>query len=383
MPSAKPRRTVVRSGKPETNGRAPVSLSGADPLLRDLATFIRRFVVMTDDQLLVVALWVIHTHCISHVVQTPYLSISSPDSECGKSRLMEVLEVLVRKAWMVIRPSDAVAYRYIDAATPTLLLDEFDTIFNSQNERFHEGLRAIIDAGHRRGARVPRAADFGQSVEHFSPFCAKALAGIGNLPETIARRSIYVRLARKKSSEHVERFIRRDVDLPATELRQRLTTWAANNGTRLADARPAMPEQLSDRMQEGCEFLVAIADALAAGEQARAALVELLTGERLDNQETIRTRLLRDLKLIWDAREAKRGKTLRGLSTQDLIKGLVGIEESPWRDYYGRGSIEPHDIASLLRHYGIGPKNIKFTDGSVRKGYRRDDLYAAWDRYLR
>ena len=339
---------------------------------------------MTDHQVLVVALWIIHTHCIAHVVQTPYLSISSPDSECGKSRLMEVLEVLVRKAWMVIRPSDAVAYRYIDAATPTLLLDEFDTIFNAQNERFHEGLRAIIDAGHRRGAQVPRAADFGRSVEHFSPFCAKALAGIGNLPETIARRSIYVRLARKTNSEEIERFIRRDVEPEALAIRRRLATWAGKHGRKLGDARPGMPDQLSDRMQEGCEFLVAIADTLAVGEDARTALVELLTGERLDNQETIRTRLLRDLKAIWDRREAKReGKPVIGIATHDLIRSLVAIEEAPWGDYYGRGSIDPHDIANLLRHYGIGPKNIKFTDGSVRKGYRRDDMYAAWDRYLR
>jgi hypothetical protein len=46
-------------------------------LVSDLKTFIRRYVVMTDQQLTVVALWVIHTHCVGAFEQTPYLSVTS------------------------------------------------------------------------------------------------------------------------------------------------------------------------------------------------------------------------------------------------------------------------------------------------------------------
>lgn len=203
-----------------------------DPLLADIVTFIRRFVVLTDEQTLVVALWVLHTHLITEIEQTPYLSITSPESECGESRLFETLELLAARAWMVVSPSDAVAYRQIDSNTPTLLLDEVDTIFGT-SARFHEGLRAILDAGHRGGAKVPRAADFGKSVEHFSPYCAKAFAGIGALPDTIARRSIYIRLARKRSTDHVERFIRRDVLPDAVPLR------SGSRSGRRSTARPS------------------------------------------------------------------------------------------------------------------------------------------------
>ena len=40
-------------------------------LVDDLMDFIGRFVVMTDDQRLIVALWVVHTHCLDAFEQTP------------------------------------------------------------------------------------------------------------------------------------------------------------------------------------------------------------------------------------------------------------------------------------------------------------------------
>jgi uncharacterized protein DUF3631 len=355
----------------------------ADPstLLDDVMTYLGRFVVLTNSQKLVVALWVIHTHCIEWVTQTPYLSITSPESECGKSRLMETLELIVRKSWMVIRPSDAVAFRFIHSATPTLLLDEVDTIFNPQSARYHEGLRAILDAGHRRGAQVPRAADFGQKVEHFSPFCAKAVAGIGELPDTIAKRAIYLRLIRKSQDEHVERFITRDIEPFAAVLDSRLAQWAQEHGEAIGAARPPMPTELSDRMQEGCEVLVAIAEWFGQGQEAREALVSLLTGERLDSSVTIRARLIRDIHAIWSAREKRLGRTVSAIPTSTLIADLARIEEAMWDNYYGRGLITPNDIANLLRHYNVGPRNIKMRGGAVKKGYKRDDLYDVWSRY--
>ena len=73
------------------------------------------------------------------------------------------------------------------------------------------GLRAILNAGHRRGATVPRCIGVSSKPQDFNVYCAKVLAGIGVLPDTITDRSIPIRLARKRRSEHVERF--RSLDL--------------------------------------------------------------------------------------------------------------------------------------------------------------------------
>src|SRR4051794_17242833 len=90
-------------------------------LASDIVAFVRQYVVMSDDKLLILALWVIHTHIIRAFDQTPYLSVTSPEKQCGKSRLLEILEMLVARGWLVIQPSEAVVYRQVDATSPTLL----------------------------------------------------------------------------------------------------------------------------------------------------------------------------------------------------------------------------------------------------------------------
>lgn len=144
-----------------------------------------------------------------------------------------------------------------------------------------------------------------------------------------------------------------------------------------------MPPELSDRMIEGCEPLVAIADLMGHGAAARNALVKVLTVERLDNIETRRVKLLRDIKAVWDDREQRRGKLVTGIPTESLLRALASIEESGWDNYYGHGAMQPNALASLLRHYGVKSRNLKLSDGSVKKGYRRDDLHPVFDRYLR
>jgi hypothetical protein len=337
-------------------------------------------VIATDAQRLVLALWVVHTHLVRQIEQTPYLSITSPDPECGKSRLLEVLDQLVARPWMVARPSEAVAYRKIDSLMPTLLLDEVDTIFHPKQAGQHEGLRAILDAGHRRGVTVDRSADFGRSFQQFSPYCAKALAGIGALPDTVAKRSIYIRLQRKRKDEEVEKFRRRDVEPPAAALRAQVAAWAKTNGKKIGDARPDMPEGLSDRMEDGCECLVAIADACGCGRAARDALVELLaSGTRLDSHEAFKTRLLADLKDIWTERE-RPGRRELAMFTEDMLNALLKIDEGPWRKFYGH-ELDATDLAALLRPYGVSPTTVNVR-GHRAKGYRRAALWDVFERYV-
>jgi hypothetical protein len=101
--------------------------------------------------------------------------------------------------------------------------------------------------------------------QNFQVFCPKVLAGIGTLPDTITDRSIPIRLQRKTRDEKVERFRRRDVEAVTAPLRENLSTWGKANVAALAEARPELPDELSDRMQEGCEPLLAIPDKLGYG----------------------------------------------------------------------------------------------------------------------
>lgn len=363
--------SVVRTKNEPTTARTRTR----SKLVDDVMAFIRKYVVLSPEQCRVTALWVIHTHCVDYVEQTPYLAVTSPEKRCGKSRLLETVELLSARPWNVVLPSEAVVYRKVHLDTPTLLLDEVDAIFNPKTADKYEGLRALLNNGNRRGAMVPRCIGQSADIAEFSTFCPKLLAGIGTLPDTVADRSIPIRLERKTKQDITAPFKRREVQPNADALRKSIERWAKKHGASLADARPELPEQLNDRMQDGCESLVAIADIVGCGQDAREALVALLSAERLDDQDSMRIRLLRDLRVVFDKRDARR------LSTKTLLGELVSIDDAPWNTYYGRG-LDARDLSSLLRHYDIGPTTVRLKDNRIVKGYKRDDLHAAWERYL-
>lgn len=382
MVGASPRKKP-KSARGRDTGRSSKRSDGT--LIADLIKFLGRYVVMTDAQKVVLAVYVIHTHVAEHCDQTPYVFVHSPEPECGKSRLMEVLELLVAKPWLIVNPSDAVLFRMVDKTTPTLLWDEIDAVFAPKSAHYHEEQRGMLDQGHRRYGRVPRFV--GDKVVEFGVYCPKVFAGIGTLPDTLSRRSIPISLKRRSRDELIEDFIRADVEPEAVTIRGRIADWADRRGEAVATTRPTdLPPTISDRMREGCFSLFSIADALGAGTEVRKALEELLTGDRLDNSQTMRVRLLTDLRVIFAEEYRRTGRARRFMSTDTLLQRLYGFEESPWASYYGRG-LEAKDMADLLRQYGIHPRQVKLV-GEVKRGYRRDPhgddagLADAWVRYL-
>ncbi|MDP8931865.1 MAG: hypothetical protein M3O70_25665 [Actinomycetota bacterium] len=73
-----------------------------DAALRDrlaaVEAFLRRFVVFADrHHAPAVALWTAHTHRLDAADSTPYLAVTAPEKRSGKTRLLEVLELLVHR----------------------------------------------------------------------------------------------------------------------------------------------------------------------------------------------------------------------------------------------------------------------------------------------
>jgi hypothetical protein len=113
------------------NGQEASDLLEDEPadLLLSITAFVRRFVVLAPAQADVIALWVLHTWTIDAAEATPFLAVLSPEMRSGKTRLLEVLELIVRNPWRAVNPSEAVLYRKVSTQQPTLLLDETDNIF--------------------------------------------------------------------------------------------------------------------------------------------------------------------------------------------------------------------------------------------------------------
>jgi hypothetical protein len=92
-------------------------------VLAEVESFVNRYVVLPAAARLVLALWAFTTHLADCFDSFPYLSLSSPLPRCGKTRALEVLELLVSRPWRGTAPTEAALFRYIEAKRPTLLLD--------------------------------------------------------------------------------------------------------------------------------------------------------------------------------------------------------------------------------------------------------------------
>jgi Protein of unknown function (DUF3631) len=315
---------------PNSNGYVP-RLSGSE-LLRGLAAYVRRYVVLTDKQTDLIVLWIVHTHALDAADTTPYLEVVSAEKRSGKTRLLDVLNTVTAESWFTGRVTAAVLVRKVADLTPTLLLDESDAAFKGDKE-YSEALRGILNSGFRRGGVASLCVGQGANLAYadFPVFSPKAIAGIGKLPDTISDRAIKIELRRRARSEPVERFRLRKVEREATRLREEAAAWAEAHVERLAELEPPLPEELDDRAQEICEPLLAVAR-VAGGdwpERARRAVIALAGASAREDSESLGIRLLRDIRGVFEEKQADR------LPTGELLESLHSVEEAPWGSLRG------------------------------------------------
>jgi Protein of unknown function (DUF3631)/Toprim-like len=362
---------------PEAEPVEPLPNDAVAGLLERVVETLDRYIVLPGEyERDALVLFVAHSWAIDGAHATPYFLIVSPEKRSGKSRLLQVLELLVACPWSVIGASEAAVFRKIAKHKPTMLLDEIDAIFGSQTERT-EPLRAILNAGNRPGATVARCVGENKDVEDFPIYCAKVLAGIDSghrIPDTIRDRAVTIHMHRKTGAELVERFRHRDADAEAQPIREGLERWALGAVDLLQGADPNLPHELDDRAAEAWEPLLAIAD-MAGGDwprRAREAALGLVDdGDR--DEVTTGTLLLGAIRAAF-------GDTDR-MPTADLLDAINADEELPfggWRE--GRG-LDGRRLAKLLKPYGVHPKKLRLGD-ELARGYLREDLSDAWDRWL-
>ena len=298
-------------------------------LLDQTVAFIRRFVVLSSAQADVMALCILHSHAVAAADTTPYLHLTSVEKQSGKTRALEVCQLLVFRPWYTGRTTAAALVRKVNAEHPTLLLDETDAAFRA-TEEYVQALRGTLNLGHRRGGKVTVCVGQGGEIatQNFDVFGPKAIAGIGKLPDTVADRSIPIELQRKSSAEKVERFRRRVVEPEVHQLREQLHKWAETNIRSLRELWPELPEQLTVRQQDCVEPLFAIAD-IAGGNwprRARVALLELLTGTAAED-DSVGVRLLADVQAVFMAKRVDK------LPSAELIDALAQFEGARWAEF--------------------------------------------------
>lgn len=350
-------------------------MNRGDQILIKLEQFLERFVAFpTIDARVAAVLWTAHSHAVKAFESTPRLALLSPEPGSGKTRTLELLDLLTPAPMHVLSASTAAIFRSIDnIPPPTLLFDEVDTIFGKHGKGDdNEDLRGLLNAGHRNGAAIPRCTGPTHTVTMFPVYAAVALAGLGDLPDTLMTRSVVIRMRRRRPNEVVEPF-RYRVHAPAGhELRDELAMWATEMFTRLTESWPKMPPGIEDRPADVWEPLLAVADAAGGdwAQRARAACLAL-AGQAIGREASLGIRLLTDLKMVFANKIT--------MSTADILNHLHAIEESPWANLKGQ-PLNANGLAYRLNQYEVASKKVKI-DGKSLQGYRAEDLWDAWERY--
>jgi hypothetical protein len=231
----------------------PEPVDGAQ-LLANLAAIFREYVVMSDYERDICAVWNVHTYLIKHFRISPKLSIKSPVKECGKSTLLELLSYTVYRPWGTESITAAALFRVIEKWHPTLLIDEVDTFVGGNEE-----LRGMLNASHRYDGAVTRTVGDDHEPRRFSVYAPIALSGIGGLADTLANRSVSIVLKRRLPNESIKQLrIGRMGHLE--ELRRRIVRWVADRAERIAAHDPRMPASIVNREADNWQVLLAIAD---------------------------------------------------------------------------------------------------------------------------
>jgi hypothetical protein len=346
----------------------PSAVDGAD-LLSDITDAIKRHVVLPANSAETVALWALHTHCFNCFGHSPRAAITSPEKQCGKSTLLDVLECLVARPLPTGNATVSSIFRIVELASPTLLIDEADTFLKENDE-----LRGILNTGHKRGGQILRTVGEDHEPRQFSTWAPTAIAMIGRLPDTLNDRSVVINLRRRKPQEVVRPF-RSDRADDIRVLARKMARWAQDHTVALTADDPDMG-QLVNRVADNWRPLFAIAKA-AGGKWPKHVRSIAQAAEAQKDDQSIKAMLLSDIRDI----RTQRPESDRSGSSE-LASILGSMEDRPWSEW-GRSQkpITASALSRLLSPFGI-PSGTRRVGGETFKGYLWSDFDEAFASYL-
>jgi Protein of unknown function (DUF3631) len=346
-------------------------------LLRALTECLRRYVFMTRDQVIAVALWIMFTwlHEYEEVVtHSPILFVTSPEKDSGKTTLLKVVSFLAWRSVPSVSISGPALFRSIEKWAPSFVLDEADKAFID-----NEDLRSVINSGWTRGDSVIRCDPITHEPRPYSTFAPKAIGMKGRgLPDTTLSRCVVITMKPKRDNvpdEQTEDFNHLDNETFA-RLRQQLLRWAIDNANVLAGATPESPPGFHNRRRVNWRTLLAIAEAVGGGWKLAAWKAAIAIEQAHDTFDpAIGVQLLADIRDIF----ARLGTTR--MTSATLIDELIKDGEKPWATLNRGKPITENRLARMLKEFQVRPRTVRTTNERA-KGYQLAWFEDAFGRYL-
>lgn len=345
-------------------------------LVPNIEEVLQRFCVLPRHAYLPLTMWIVATYCPLVFDCFPYLALLSPVKRCGKTRVLELLDQLTSNPWRGTAPSPAALYRMM-GENPTLLLDEVELLNAKNKSESSQLILAILNAGHRKGATIPRCDGPQHQLKFFPIYGAKAYAVIGRLPDTLSDRSITVNMHRRTPDQKIARFSISRIGPEVERLKQEMAKFCQHNIGPIQQVYKRLIEDdlvfLSDREADlwiplfaMCEVLVP--DRVGELKECAEAMSLQKAADALDDSLSIK--LLADIASVWPIDRER-------CNTALLLRKLIGLEESPWGEF----GLTARKLARMLRPFGVEPRVMR-TEDQRGRGYERRELVAVIHRYV-
>lgn len=344
----------------------PIAPTDLSLLLDDMVAYLGRYIATGDENLMAMALWALHVFVHDAAPNSALLWLSSPVKRCGKTTALKAVSRLVPKPIITSNISVAGMLDLIESDKPTFLIDEMEHALKATSQ-----LHGILNLGHAKDGFMIRK---GMRRSTWAP---KVIALIGELPDTLADRSIRIALRRRLPTEQVERFKSSDA-AEAADLQARCRAWATDLVLKaLEDADPPIPTELSDRAQDNWRPLIAIADTAGGAwpEKARKAAVAV-SGQQEIEMPSPSILILQAARDLLAAKESSPNVVVTHISSRELAEEAAAVGAS-------NGPIEGRMIRIARILAGLGVHRTTYRDGGkTAKGFPREALMDAFKRFL-
>lgn len=365
----------------------PAEETVTDPLaeaLDDVTELLTRFVLFSHDyQVVMVTLFAAATYTVEEQMLVPYLHVTSPEPDSGKSTLDKLLRRLSYRGVMVGGGGTA-AYMGRRGHEVTLIVDEMDNLWKvSDRSEDKAKLAQVLNCGFDREAAHTGKVQ-GTNPKNMEPveipcFGFKIISGIGDLPRVVDTRCLKVALRRAKEGELPERYrpTRTQIE-EVSGVAARLHAAVGAHDVDWGDADPDLtgrPDGFINRVEDLWRPLLLIAD-VAGGDWPSAArdAVAGFLGSRDPNMGL--TAIMRDVSIVLhdgiplETFTAEDGDCVK---SQDLVDRLVGLDGSVWAR---EPMLNKWKLAKLLKPYNVEPGKKK--EG---RGYLLAELKDLAERY--
>jgi hypothetical protein len=287
----------------------------------------------------------------------PILAFLSPEEDSGKTRALDVTELMAHNAINGGSHTAASLCREIDQRNPeliTIVLDELDEIFVSGRD--NSDYIRLLNNGYQRGKFITRCDLNGNKNINTPAYCPKAVAGlsVSKLKRTTRSRMVIIRMRPMKKGERVERHIDKEAGII---LKERIAGWRPTVIEHLASIDEDGLSTLTKRAAQIWHPLLSIAKIAAEDWFDRAIKAAMLFIDKQKPEETLGKKIFIELYRTYAS-----GKFPRGIWSERFAEEL-----------HDRGfslEIDKYKIAYYLGEsgYGIHTKDLKI-NGVNKNGY--------------